>query len=312
MINTLRFMSVILLILGLPACNDTEKVESCVNAIPVATPQALFFDNSMIKSRAEEGASAISCHNCYDVNNMDNTFALIAAAIDDGAQVIEIDLVQKDAAEAEPVVGHGSNAEGISYIGLNFEQVFENDLLVYAEQVLFIEIKNKINSKVHIRNILDVLKTQENQFGEPAYFNANRFTVFRNLANYDTLSLFRDVLAEAEYLSIQPYVKLSRIFNHEHHGNFVNDMTQAYQCGFHMVEFSHEIGIEKAVYLNAFAETLGLGVNIFTLTEDNYSAITLDMAYEVDVLTVEPNRALQSIQAQESIFIRVNRIIQGG
>lgn len=83
---------------------------------------------------------------------------LINAVIDNGVDIIELDLVQKSVLGAAPVVG---NAEGVSYHGLDFESVVENDLLTFAEQILFLEVKGEITSKNHIRNILSTLKNKK-------------------------------------------------------------------------------------------------------------------------------------------------------
>ncbi len=304
----------IVVILGtvfLQACNDSVKIVSCESALPVVSPEQLFFENSARALTEPDLNVGISCHNCYDANNLDSTFQLISAAIDNDVDVIELDLVQKEVADIAPVIGHGGNAEGISYKGLNFESVVENELLTFAEQILFLEVKGEIKSKDHIRNILKILKKQENQFGEIAYFNAQRFTVFRNLTNYDTLSLFRDVLDEPEFLDIEPFVKFSRIFSTSPKKSFTSGVFQTYQCGFHMVEFDHQIGTDNITRLNAYAETFGIGVNVFTLDEGNYEDITLEIANGVDVLTVESRGAFMSAKENESIFIRVKKLIQG-
>lgn len=300
----------IVVILGavfLQACNDSVKIVSCESALPVVSPEQLFFESSSVA----ELKVGISCHNCYDANSLDNTFQLIDSAIGNGVDAIELDIVQRDVVGATGVVGHGGNAEGVSYKGLDFESVVENDLLTSAEQVLFLEVKGEIKSKDHIRNILNILKKQENQFGEIAYFNTQRFTVFRNLANYDTLSLFRDVVEESDFLDIKPFVKFSRIFSTSPKKSFANGIRQTYQCGFHMVEFNHQIGAENIVRLNAYAETFGIGVNVFTLDENNYEDITLEIANDVDMLTVESRGEFISARDNESIFIRVKKLLQG-
>jgi hypothetical protein len=77
-----------------------------------------------------------------------------------------------------------------------------------------------------------------------------------------------------------------------------------------MVEFDQQIGIRDIVHLNAYAETFGLGVNVFTLDEDNYADLVLEIASDVDILTIEPNREFAKTQSIESIFIRVKNLIK--
>lgn len=309
--NFLRIIVVILAVTFLPSCDDSDDVKSCESAFPVVTPGQLFFENSTRLLMEPELKVGISCHNCYDANSLENTFELIEAAIDDDVDVIELDMVQKNVPSTAPVFGHGGNAEGVSYQGLDFESVVEHELLTFAEQILFLEIKGEIKSKDHIRNIFNILKKQENQFGEMAYFNTQRFTVFRNLTNYDTLSLFRDVLDEAAFLDIKPFIKLSRIFGESTNNNFINGVLQSYQCGFHMVEFNHQIGVENISHLTTYAKLLGIGVNVFTLNEDNYEEITREIIHDVDVLTVDSKGEPIDTRDNESIFIRIRRLLRG-
>lgn len=79
-----------------------------------------------------------------------------------------------------------------------------------------------------------------------------------------------------------------------------------------MVEFNHQIETENITRVNAYVEMLGIGVNVFTLNEDNYAEITRKLMNDVDVLTVGSRKEQGSTPDRESIFVRVNRLIQGG
>jgi hypothetical protein len=65
------------------------------------------------------------------------------------------------------------------------------------------------------------------------------------------------------------------------------EITTAHQCGFHMVELDVRLGVDVILSLNAYAETLGLAVNVFTLNQDNFEELVSELKHDVDILTIE-------------------------
>jgi hypothetical protein len=54
-----------------------------------------------------------------------------------------------------------------------------------------------------------------------------------------------------------------------------------------MVELDVRLGVDVILSLNAYAETLGLAVNVFTLNQDNFEELVLGLKHDVDILTIE-------------------------
>jgi len=304
-------------LLQLQACDSSNKEESCLNVVPTLTSESQLFDGvnqSISLSENSGNRLAIACHNCYDNSRLEyqDTLVKIKAAIEEGADLIELDVIQENKVDSKAVISHGGNFNGLSYEGVSFEKVVENEVLTNASQILFIEIKDKIESKAHIRSILNILKQQQNSSGDSAYFRAERFTIIRSSRHYETLSNFRDIIDEAEFIEIQPYLKLSRLYLNQSHNSMVKDIFQAYQCGLDMVEFDIKTNTDTISLLSGYAKALGIAVNVFTLNEENYKPSINELKHNVDIVTVSNNVKDKSVANEISIYKRVKKLIEFG
>ncbi|WP_042150757.1 MULTISPECIES: hypothetical protein [unclassified Pseudoalteromonas] len=317
MITKIKTLVTCVVLLQLQACDNSNKEESCLNVVPTLTSESKLFDgvNQNISLSEDSGNRlAIACHNCYDNSRLEyqDTLVKIEAAMEEGVDLIELDIIQENKLDAKAVISHGGNLNGLSYEGGSFEKVVESEILTNASQILFIEIKDKIESKAHIRSILNILKKQRNSSGDSAYFRAERFTIIRSSRHYETLSNFRDVLSEDEFVDIQPYLKLSRLYLNQSHNSMTSDVYQAYQCGLDMVEFDIKTNTDTISLLSDYAKALGIAVNVFTLNEENYKPSINELKHNVDIVTVSTEVNNKKFENEISIYARVKKLIEYG
>ncbi|GAA5142183.1 glycerophosphodiester phosphodiesterase family protein [Thalassotalea piscium] len=302
MIKTSRIILGVVAVFSLQACNQEHKELSCIDAVPAVEQGNVFFSGLAQPFSAfnySNNPVGISCHNCYVENSSDETLAVIDTAIKSGADIIELDVVISNA--EQPIISHD-----ITTSGTLFAEVVANPILKQADQILYIELKDDITSEASVRHLLTLLKQQQSSTGEYSYFNSTRFTVIRHADGYETLSNVRDVLAEAEFLAIQPFVKLSRIY----FPNKSVDVEQLYQCGYHMVEFDYRIGAKDINSYLAQTTTLGLASNVFTLDNNNFELVLADIDNVYDSITVEAKLKASSIANKTtSLFTKVKAFI---
>jgi glycerophosphoryl diester phosphodiesterase len=307
-----RFIAIFLvgILFVLQGCNSEHETSSCLDSLPAVTPETLFFDGvrQPISITADKGnLLAVACHNCYSEISPDAavTNNIIEAAIMSHADVIELDVVLPEGRYAMPLVSHGMEENSIL-----LEKVISAEVLRDAAQILFIEIKGELNRKQQVRDLLNLLKVQYNHFGELAYFNSSRFTVLRNIQGYKSLALIRDTLTELAYSDIQPFVKLSQLHTVKSETLITTEIKQAYQCGFHMVELNTQIGTNAIRSLASFAKSLGLGINVFTLHEDNFLDVVENLKDDVDIITIDEFDDFFTHSEKKSIFFIVKELIE--
>jgi len=301
---TCHFIFCIFFVLALSACNSDNEAVSCTDALPAVEQGHEFFGDiaqQLPISNRSNKSIAVSCHNCYSENSTEQTLALIQAAINAGADTIELDVITSNLSQL--LIAHEPNVSG----GL-LADVITDDLLMESTQILFIELKDEVMSKSSARELLKLLKQQKDSTGKYSYLNSTRFSVIRHANGYETLSNVRDVLSEAEFLDIQPFVKLSRIYFPDKSIN----VEQIHQCGFHMVEFDYRIGSQNINKKNQLAQSVGLGVNIFTLDSKNYKSVITELDQNFDSVTIEPSNKKSQVFEKNSIFEQVKQFIANG
>jgi glycerophosphoryl diester phosphodiesterase len=234
---------------------------------------------------------ALACHNCYQNNNdfLADSLYKVESAIAEGADLIELDITLSDDEGVVFKVSHENESAGAS-----FKQLIAQPSLVNSDQLLFLEIKGEIKTLELVREFLTILKAHRHTSGRYAYLNDSRFVTLRNIDNNNTLARFRTVLAEPNFSDIKKYVKLSRLYYKKTEVQMYQEITTAHQCGFHMIELDIRLGFDVIMSLNAYAEGLGLSVNVFTLNQDNFEELTLVLKHDVDVLTIEDGDMFES------------------
>jgi glycerophosphoryl diester phosphodiesterase len=234
---------------------------------------------------------ALACHNCYQNNNefLADSLYKIESAIVEGADLIELDITLSKSKGFTFKVSHENESVGVA-----FDQLIAQPSLVNSEQLLFLEIKDEIETLEQVREFLGILKSHRHPSGRYAYLNDNRFVTLRNIDNNNTLARFRTVLAETDFADIKPYVKLSRLYYQKTEEQMYHEIATAHQCGFHMVELDLRLGLDVILLLNTHAEDLGLAVNVFTLNQENFEELVLALKHDVDVLTIEDGDLIES------------------
>jgi hypothetical protein len=286
-------------------CQDTNDV-SCKGAIPVTFSNDSIFINTSQNPSVVSGSGnvlALSCHNCYQNDNafLPKSLSKIDSAINASADLIELDLVFDNQAN-EFRVSHEKESDGVL-----FTQIISQPMLVNTTELLFIELKQKITELSKIRSLFNSLKLHVNSTGQYAYLNQNRFVTIRHMQDSQTLSRFRNVLAEREFADIRDFVKLSRLYYKKEETQIFNEIVNAHQCGFHMIELEVGLGIEVILRLNAFAENLGLAVNVFTIINTNVDNTVSALKHDIDILTIEDS-STESI-TEESLISYVKKLL---
>ncbi|MDC1255932.1 hypothetical protein N8Z89_00025 [bacterium] len=284
--NSTIKMSIWFLIIALTGCfSDSSKY--CPEVEPVVEAGNYFFEGAIQPIDFVSGSDnplAISCHNCYQ-NSSDSaldTILLIESAIASGVDLIELDVTTSEQIDHNLYVSHENDS-----VGPLLGDVVESQVLINATQILFIEIKGQLDQKESIRSFFRTLMKHEISNGEYAYFNAQRFTVVRSVETDQTLHQFREILTEAEFENIKPFVRLSRLFSPTEESTMYAKIDEVHSCGFHMIELDIRTELTTIKTLNSYAEMKGLSVNVFTVDESNYIEVVSQLKDDVDVITVE-------------------------
>jgi len=296
------FFIVSLCLFGCQESNDA----SCRGAVPVNFSDSSIFINTSQNLSVVAGSGnllALSCHNCYQNNNAFLTDSLnkIDSAISSNADLIELDLVFDKQNEVFRV------SHEIESNGVLFTQLISQPLLINTPQLLFIELKQGISDLSNIRMLFNSLKSHVNSSGQYAYLNQNRFVTIRHIQDNKTLSRFRQVLTEHEFADISAFVNLSRLYYKKTEAEMLTEIANAHQCGFHMIELDLRLGVDVILRLNAFAENLGLAVNVFTIINKNVDSTVSALKHDVDVFTIEDSS--EELMAGESLILYVKNLL---
>jgi hypothetical protein len=301
-----RFSFVLFLSILLSACKGSDDTY-CQDATPVEYTGSSIFANvnqpvSVLTS--SDNMLALACHNCYQNNNefLADSIFKVESAISEGVDLIELDITLSKDKNIIFKVSHENESAGVS-----FKQLIAQPSLAHSEQLLFIEIKDEIKTLELVREFLNILKSQRHTSGRYAYLNDSRFVTLRNIDNNNTLARFRTVLAEPNFSDIKDYIKLSRLYYKKTEVQMYQEITTAHQCGFHMVELGITLGLDVILSLNAYAENLGLAVNVFTLNQNNYEATVQALKHDVDIFTIEGGESLSA--TEDSIFVYITQLI---
>lgn len=304
-----KIITIITVSILVQACNN-ESINYCPDINPVVNADSIYWQNSeqYLSYSSTDNPIAIACHNCYANNSADviDTELVIESAINNNADIVELDVVIPTDNYSGPMVSHELNSAKI-----NLYDALAVPALLEASAGVFIEIKGKVENKQYIRDILDTLMQFQKGNFEYNYFNENRIIAFRSFELYSTLLTLRSVLMEDEYLAVAPFVKLNSLHYLNKQKVLFAEIQQSYQCGMNMVELDYRAGISTLKTLNEYAESLGLGVSIFTLDETNFELAIAELQDDVDVLIISTDNQSHLSQTTDSIFTRARAFING-
>lgn len=290
----------------LQGCLDQSGSKYCPSVEPVVNVNSNFFENISQPVQyvgTSEHQLAIACHNCYENQSeyISDSNKIIESGITNNVDFIELDIVMSDESGQEAYISHESTSTGPLFVN-----VIANPLLINATQILFLELKGKIDIKENIRVFFESLMQHQFHDGTYAYLNSQRFTVIRSIETDKTLRQFREVLSEEKFKVIKPYIKLSRLFYPKEESKMINEIDQVHSCGFHMIELETRLGTDVIKSLANYAKALGLAVNVFTIDDSNYASYVGSLKRDIDVLTVE-NRDSNGLR-NTSLFHKIREI----
>ncbi|WP_160154559.1 LamG-like jellyroll fold domain-containing protein [Microbulbifer sp. ALW1] len=246
---------------------------------------------------------AISCHNCYAIDNkvlsLEETLSYIHSGQAAGADLIEIDMVAHNnswVVRHDGIPKGSSETEDPEYLGPDFELVFQDSAFRNGSQVPFIELKSKLGPNVgdHYANLLI------GTLNDLGYLESGKIVVIRSF-HLDTLKEIKTALSGLTAQK-QSRVKLSRAYrtnfepdvelceNSEACGKleaWQKDIARVKSNGYEMVELNFQT--KNIASLIEYAKSLGLAVNLWTIRD--YSEVFAAIFREsVDALTIDQNK----------------------
>lgn len=264
------------------------------------------FWNGVVRELARSplgNEAAISAHNCYlalidPVTSLDVTSDVVQEAITRGADLIELDI--KD----EGGVIHVDHDDDGSVYGAHLGDVLDDPVLQAADQILFIEIKEKEPTEAFIADLLDLLDARREH-----YARNGRPVVLRTFhSKLENLSLARQLLDAGAYPLIEHYVRLSVLFGKDNFpdlATFQEEIAQAAASGYGMVEFHYQDQdlFGKLVY----ARSLGLGINVWTVPVSMGEVFVTGLREEVDAITTDwPADKARAAVEEDNVLVYLN------
>lgn len=249
-----------------PACDGKPYWDGVTHAFPV-TPYGR--------------KTAVSCHNCYTLgsSNTDSLTKTLANVHD--AQAKGADLIELDIKEQGGVVYVEHDDSGGTR-GALFADVALDDALKAGSQILFIESKETTTSEPYMRTVLETLKAN-------GYAKAGRPVVLRAFDNVSAnLAVARKLLALPDFVSMRPHVRLHVLFSRGDGNNIAALQTRikgVKDKGFHGVEFEYQTA--NLFSALKYAESLDLGINVWTIPVSVGEVFLATLRDEVDAITVD-------------------------
>ncbi|MEB2310860.1 MAG: glycerophosphodiester phosphodiesterase [Sorangiineae bacterium] len=271
------------------APNPSDPCQAC---LPALAPAAWTDDTSNVACDGQPYATGIaralpktpyghptglSCHNCYastGATALADTLAKVHQAQADGADFIELDIRETG---GTVYVQHD---DGAAIVGPKFADVLADAALKSGDQILFIESKETAPTDAFIGAVLDLLVAN-------GYGKSGRPVVLRAFdAIADNLRIARKLLGRAKYAGLRPYVRLHVLYGGGD-GNDIaalqNRISSVRGAGMHGVEFEYRT--RNLFGALAYARSLDLGVNLWTIPVTFGEVFVASMRDEVDVIT---------------------------
>ncbi|MFH1531841.1 MAG: hypothetical protein ABIK09_14040 [Pseudomonadota bacterium] len=227
--------------------------------------------------------AAISAHNCYlafidPASSLQATRTMIQAAVEGGADLIELDIREEGGAI---LVDHDDDG---SLDGALLANVLDLPELRDGDQVLFLEIKETQPTEVFIAGLLDLLDARRE-----CYARNGRPVVLRTfLSLLPNVALARQLLDGGAYPLIEHYVRLSVLFGNNDFpalATFQETIALVASDGYGMVEFQYQ---DRNLFGKlAFARSLGLGTNVWTVPVSMGAVFATALREEVDAITTD-------------------------
>ena len=245
----------------------------------------------------------ISCHNCYtnSSSSLADTLAQIHAAIDAGADLIELDLKEQD------TIVYVDHDDDGGTDGATLAQVLADAKLKAADQPLFIELKETEPNETFVKDVLDALSANNAAFakkGRPAVLRA-----FSAVSH--NLIIARRLLATKAYATLRPHLRLHELMSTGDGNNVASlqDKVRAVKySGFHGVEFGYRS--QNLMAGLAYARSLGLGTSAYTIPDkfgeaylsalrDEFDSLTTDYPLDKARAVVETDNALLYLNVEQ-------------
>lgn len=263
------------LLFTLAGCNDDEA-NYCPDVEPAITVGAI---NFMQQATAKN--NLLSCHNCYNDNSalLEDTLATIEYNLALPIDIIELDV---ELFSDNAIITHQPDGTGVP-----LHMVLENSLLVGANKVLFLELKNKLSTVEQADYLLNAINEYLGRIRIDRGDISPKPIVVRTAVDIDSTLIFNERLSSATYSHLEEFVKTSHILYPKSTKATLDEVQQAYQCGSEMVEFSVRKGSQALDVKLSFASSLGLATNVYTLNESNYQEVIINGGKQSDVLTIK-------------------------
>lgn len=247
--------------------------------------------------------TAINCHNCYDrskktLTNEEhyrNTLSIIHKARQNGADLIELDIVEVDE------VVRISRRDGDDIIGADFKKILEDEALREASQMLFIEIKEEKDARK--RFMWYVLNDIKNL----GYAKKGRPVVLRCFEHEERFKYLEEAqqLVNSYFSRMKAHVKFSALINPsfaDDPADFQARIKKAADKGFHIVELNYNT--KNLLSHIAYAKQLGLGVALWSIPEKVGNIFLTALRDEVDIFSVsyDVQKARDIVEDKNTLF----------
>ncbi|MEO2164251.1 MAG: hypothetical protein ABGY29_17165 [bacterium] len=245
--------------------------------------------------------AAISAHNCYSTStnppaSLAATLKKIHAAMAAGADLIELDIKSEGG-----VVYVDHDDKGTTW-GAHLEDVLADPILQAGDQILFIESKETQADPTYVFKVLTHLS-------DNGYGRLGRPVVIRSFNNIrQNLILTRAALRDPAFRTLRPWVKLNELFSKDQVASiatFQQMIAQSRQDGFQGVEFHYQ---DSNLFGKlAFARSLGLGINVWTIPVSMGEVFVAGLREEVDALTVDyPVDKARQVVEDKNLLVYLN------
>jgi len=286
------------ILITLTGCNDDEA-NYCPDVEPATNVGSINFIQ-----QATAKSNLLSCHNCYNDNSalLADTLATIEYNLALPIDIIELDI---ELFSDKAIITHQPDGSGVP-----LDMVLQDSLLVGANKVLFLELKNKLNTVEQADYLLDTIDEYLEKISIDRGEISPKPIVVRTAVDIDSTLIFNKRLSSAAYSHLEEFVKTSHILYPKSTKATLDEVQQAYQCGSEMVEFSVRKGTEALDIKLSLASSLGLATNVYTLDENNYQDVIAKGGKQSNVLTVKKEESSSASQVRtESLYEKISTLI---
>lgn len=260
--STIFFLFILLLTVALPGYSNNLLLDSAINK-PLPDTQSK--------------APSIVCHNCYK-KTLAETLHHISSAIDAGAAVIELDIIEyKNTIK----IGHGKKDD---YVGPALASVFARLNSKNKSLILFIEIKSNRISNQFSRLLIKLLsKFTTAGPGHTIYIRSFHDTIITQLYSARNISQFSNRIMLSKLYKINWFIPVTEFY----------DNIKLISPKVSMVEFN--LYARELAGLLDYAKSLKLKTNLWTITHQvrHYLQKFPD---KLDFITIDGNKKVSQLE----------------